>query len=99
MFVHIVLFWMKDGAPPQHAEDLQRDCDELLSNIPSLRHIWYGKAAGTDRPVVDNSYDTALCTVFDSSEDHDAYQVHELHQEFLARHRDNWERIQVYDFQ
>ena len=52
----------------------------------------------TPREVVDNSYDVGLCVVLDDSAGHDVYQVHPLHNEFIARNKENWARVQVYDF-
>lgn len=98
MFTHIVLFWFKEGTPSSAGGVVLADCEQLLKRIPSVRHLWAGRAAMTPRPVVDNSYDVALCVVYDDQAGHDAYQEHPLHKQFTARHKEHWKRIQVYDF-
>lgn len=98
MFTHVVLFWVKKDSPANARQQLLDDCTALLSKIPSIKFIDAGRPAMTPRDVVDNSYDVGLVTVFADKEGHDAYQVHELHLEFVARNKPHFERIQVYDF-
>ena len=98
MFVHVVYFWMKPGAPDGARAKLLEDCRSYLARIPTVRHLWTGRPAMTPREVVDNSYDVGLCVVLDGSPGHDVYQEHPLHKEFIARNREHWERVQVYDF-
>ena len=98
MFVHVVYFWMKPGAPAGARQKLLEDCRTYLAKIPTVRHIWTGRPAMTPREVVDNSYDVGLCVVLDDSPGHDVYQEHPLHKEFIARNREHWKRVQVYDF-
>jgi len=98
MFVHVVYFWIKPGAPDAARSNLVEDCRKYLGKIPTVRHIWTGRPAMTPREVVDNSYDVGLCVVLDDSPGHDVYQEHPLHKEFIARNREHWKRVQVYDF-
>jgi hypothetical protein len=98
MFVHTVFFWLKETAPAGETERLAASCRELLSKIPTVRKLEAGRPAMTPREVVDNSYDVGLCVLLDDAAGHDVYQVHELHQQFIARHKEHWKRVQVYDF-
>src|SRR4051812_18995986 len=98
MFIHTVYFWLNDGAPPAAREQLVNDCRAYLAKIPTVRHLWAGRPAMTPRDVVDNSYAVGLTVVLDDAAGHDVYQVHDLHQEFIARNKPNWKRVQVYDF-
>jgi hypothetical protein len=98
MFTHIVLFWLKPGTSDAAKQQLLEDCTRLLGGIPDVRHLSAGRPAMTPRDVVDNSYDIGLCVILDDAAGHDAYQVHELHQQFIARNREHWQRVQVYDF-
>ncbi len=79
MFVHVVLFWMKDGTSDAARRQLVEDCQAYLAKIPTVRQLWAGRPAMTPREVVDNSYDVGLCVVLDDSPGHDVYQVHDLH--------------------
>lgn len=98
MFVHYVLFWMKEGTPEAARAQLVADCTAYLGRIPTVRHLWAGRPAMTPRQVVDNSYDVGLCVVLDDVAGHDVYQEHALHKEFIARNQAHWKRVQVYDF-
>jgi hypothetical protein len=98
MFVHVVLFWMKPGAPAGAREQLKTDCETYLGKIPTVRQVWAGHPAMTPREVVDNSYDVGLCVVLDDATAHDEYQVHDLHKQFIERNKANWDRVQIYDF-
>lgn len=99
MFVHTVLFWLKDGCGEDVRRAMIRDGVESLGRISSVRHIWAGTAVESSRDIVDCSFDVGLCVVFDGSEGHDAYQVDPLHQEFVRRYSQHWERVRVYDFE
>lgn len=98
MFIHTVYFWIKAGATPAQSKQLADDCQTYLAKIPGVRHLWAGVPAMTPRDVVDNSYAVGLTVVLDDSAGHDVYQVHELHKEFIARNKANWDRVQIYDF-
>lgn len=99
MFIHLVYFWLKEGAPEGERQRLAEDCRSLLSKIPGVRHVWAGRPAMTPREIVDNSYDVGLCVVLDDRAAHDVYQTHEKHLEFISRHKAHWQRVQVYDFE
>jgi Stress responsive A/B Barrel Domain len=98
MFVHTVYFWLKPGTPESARGQLVRDCREYLGKIPTVRHLWAGIPAMTPREVVDNSYGVGLTVVLEDSAGHDVYQKHELHVQFIERNKQNWARVQVYDF-
>src|SRR4051812_45976091 len=99
MFVHTVYFWLLPAAPADAADQLIRDCRELLGKIPEVRQLHAGKAVPSSRPVVDSSFAVGLTVVLDDLHAHDVYQSHELHLQFIARNKDHWSRVQVYDFQ
>ena len=98
MFVHTVYFWLKEQTSQEARGQLIADCTKYLAKIPHVRHLWVGRPAMTPRPVVDNSYYIGLTVVLDDAAGHDAYQVHPLHLEFVARNKENFGRIQIYDF-
>ena len=98
MFVHTVYFWMAPHAGEAERAQLARDCREYLGKILAVRHLWAGVPAMTPRDVVDNSYGVGLTVVLDDAKGHDVYQEHPLHKEFIARNKQNWTRVQIYDF-
>jgi hypothetical protein len=98
MFVHYVLFWMNPGTPDAARQQLVEDCYQYLAKVPTVRQLWSGRPAMTPRDVVDNSYDVGLCVILDDDAAHEVYQKHDLHTQFIARNKQHWKRVQVYDF-
>ena len=56
-----------------------------------------GPPAGTDREVVDNSYDYAIIVEFENAEMHGAYQMDSLHNVFREKYGTYFEKLQIYD--
>lgn len=98
MFVHTVFFWMRPGVSDADRRQLVNDCLELLGKVPTVRQIWAGRPARTPREVVDNSYDVGLTVILADKAGHDVYQEHPLHLDFINRNKQNWARVQVYDY-
>lgn len=69
-----------------------------LGAIGNLRGFYLGTpAAVAPRPVVDASFDFAITVLVDDVAAHDAYQVDPIHQAFIARCKNLWARVQIYD--
>jgi hypothetical protein len=98
MFSHVVIFWT-DPAKPEAADAVIAGANKFLKPIPGLLHFHIGKMMSSARPVVDQSYQVALNTVFTSQQAQDDYQVHPLHLEFVAQCVKPFvEKVVVYDF-
>ena len=94
---HMALFWLKN---PGSAGDLAALAEgvETLRAIEQVQSLHIGRPAATeDREVVDHSYSLSESMTFASLADQAAYQVHPLHQAFIARCGHLWERVLVYD--
>jgi hypothetical protein len=96
-FIHTVFFWLKEEVTEAQKEDFVKNGFGKLKATPTIHQVYYGPAAGTPREVVDNSYAYAWVCHFKSKEDHDAYQVHPIHDKFIADFNHLWARVQVYD--
>lgn len=96
-FIHTVLFWLKEGTTDEQKQQLIDDCKTYLGPIVTVRRIDVGVPAGTQREIVDNSYDVSLVIYFDDKEGHDFYQETVKHLKFLDRNKPHWERVQVFD--
>jgi hypothetical protein len=96
MLAHNVYFSLKDNRPAA-CQALVADCHRLLAPIPGAIFFAAGVCSEIDRPVSDRDYDVALHCVFADRATHDAYQQAELHQQFIARNKDNWRRVRVFD--
>lgn len=100
MVVHTVFFWLKPGSPADAKNKLIADCLKYLGGVPTVRHIFAGPPANTPRrEIVDASFDVGLTAVFDDIPGHDVYQEHPLHKEFIARNKEHWDRVQIYDYE
>jgi hypothetical protein len=98
MLVHTVLFYLRPGLTPAQREEFRRDGLESLRPIASLAAYYVGRPAITPpRPVVDASYDFAITCVFADLAAHDTYQADPRHLAFVARFKDRWQRVQIYD--
>lgn len=95
-FVHQVYFWLKN---PDQTEDQQALINGLrkLGSIETLTSFHVGKAADTDRPVIDRSYHASLLCIFDDIEGHNTYQVHPVHLDFVKECSSLWEKVVIYD--
>jgi hypothetical protein len=97
MLVHTVVFWLKeDTTDEQHAAF--RKGLESLSGIAEVKATYVGTPATTDRPIVDRSYSFCLTNIFDTMADHDAYQVHPIHDVFVEEcATPHVDKIVIYD--
>jgi hypothetical protein len=95
--VHHVFFWLKN---PKSQEDLAKLLAGLrtLGGIETVKAIHVGVPAETEqRGVVDASYSASEILFFDDVAGQNAYQVHPIHQKFVADCQHLWERVVVYD--
>jgi Stress responsive A/B Barrel Domain len=96
MHIHTVYFWLQEDLTTANLGEFEQGLKSLLT-ILHVREGYWGKPAGTPREVVDNSYAYSLTMFFKSTAEHDSYQVDEVHNEFVAKNKAKWKRVQVYD--
>jgi Stress responsive A/B Barrel Domain len=97
VLIHSVYFWFKADAPPARVAEFEAGLQRLIS-IEQVQRAFIGKPEQTPpRPVIDQSYDWALVVHFESLAEHDAYQEHPLHLEFLDQFAATWQQVRVYD--
>ena len=95
--VHHVIFWLKN---PGSKEDLAQLLAGIrgLAQIETVRGLHVGVPASTEkRDVVENSYSASELLYFDSVEGQNVYQVHPLHQKFVADCGHLWSKVVVFD--
>ncbi|UYQ92920.1 Dabb family protein [Chitinophaga horti] len=95
-FVHVVNFYLKAGLSAEDVKAFEQGVSEL-GKIEVIQTFSVGKPASTDRPVIDRSYSYCLLTVFASQEDHDIYQVHPVHLNFVETCNQYWEKVVIFD--
>ncbi len=96
IFIHHVFFWLKNSG---NAGDHNRLIEGLkkLSSVKTIRSFHIGKPAGTNREVIDTSYDVSWLLTFANKEDQDSYQTDPVHLKFVADCSKLWSKVVVYD--
>lgn len=95
-FMHVVNFWLKQGISETDRAAFVKGVTRL-GTIKDLSSFHVGKPAPTDRPVIDRSYDYCLVCTFDAKEQHDAYQVDPIHDDFRDNCAQYWDKVLIYD--
>lgn len=97
LFCHHVYFWLNE---PKNA-DARKEFEEGISyllQIPEIQSSHFGiPAETTHRDVVDGSYTYSYLVFFKNKEDHDIYQKHPIHLEFIKKYGHLWNKVLVYD--
>ena len=94
---HVVFFKLKDSSQA-NVQALVDDCHQYLKNHPGVHFFAAGTLAKEyARPVNDHAFDVCLNLVFDSRDAHDAYQTVEDHLTFIARNKESWDKVRVFD--
>ena len=94
---HHVFFWLKN---PDSTTDRDKLIEGLrtLAKIETIKKLHIGIPASTEkRDVVDNSYHVSELMFFDNVEGQNTYQVHPVHQKFIADYGHLWSKVLVYD--
>ena len=95
-FIHMVFFWLVDDSPEVKKKFLN-ELSQFISQVDEIKKSHIGPPANTDRDVIDNTYSYNLVLTFDSKKEHDIYQAHPLHKQFIENASSLWSRVQVYD--
>ena len=99
MFSHVVIFWT-DPEQADAADRLIEGANQYLRDIPGVKNFHIGKMQPSHRDVVDQSYQVALNTQFESKQAQDDYQVHPEHVEFVEKvFKKVCQKVVVYDFE
>lgn len=93
---HAVYFTLKDRTP-EAAAKLVESCRRHLTGHPGTVAFSVGTVASYDRQVNDRDHDVALTIVFESHAAHDAYQVADRHEQFIAENATTWAKVRVFD--
>jgi len=97
VLAHHVFFWLHEPNNAGVRSTFEAALKELR-RVPTIKLAHIGVPAGTEsRDVVDHSYTYCMLTFFDSQEGQDAYQVHPIHEDFVAKNSHLWKKVVVYD--
>ena len=96
MLVHTVLFYFKPETTEAQIEACASDAKNLLTKIETVKELYIGSPANTEiRPVSVRDFELSLTVIFESLADHDVYQAHPLHDQFIANHKEIWDKVAV----
>lgn len=95
-FVHVVFFWLVDDSK-KTKEKFLSELKVFIDNVDLIQTKHIGSPADTDREVIDNTWSYSLILSFNSKKEHDLYQEHQLHKDFIENASSLWKEVQVYD--
>ncbi len=97
MMMHSVYFWLDDSLSAEQKAEFERGMRALF-DIGVVATGKIGTAAETsERPVTQNTFDYALFLEFASVEDHNTYQDHPGHHDFVESFSKWFQTVKVYD--
>jgi acyl-CoA synthetase (AMP-forming)/AMP-acid ligase II len=81
------------------SERLARLTPRLAQEAPSVRHVVLidGVPAAGSTDWRDASYDVSELIFFDDVKGQDTYQIHPIHEQFVAHYAQLWKKVVVYD--
>jgi hypothetical protein len=97
LLVHNVYFTLKGNSAAARATLLQ-SIRKYLTGHPGT--VFFASGVLEDslqRPVNDRNFDVGLHIIFATKADHDAYQVHPRHLQFIEENKANWKQVRVFD--
>jgi Stress responsive A/B Barrel Domain len=96
VFIHHVFFWLKNAGSTEDRDKLLEGLKKL-SAVTTIKEFHIGKAADTNRDVIDTSYAFSWFALFDNGADQASYQTDPVHLKFVADYSYLWEKVIVYD--
>jgi hypothetical protein len=97
LLAHNVFFTLKNPTPAGR-EKLVQACKKHLTGHPGTVFFACGVLEESlQRPVNVRDFDVALHIIFASKADHDAYQVHPRHVQFVEENKADWKQVRVFD--
>lgn len=95
-FIHTVFFWLRADLDSAALTEFEAGLSSLNA-VETVVQLFWGKPAGTEREVVDGSYDYNLTIHFEDAAGQAAYQPDAIHNKFVEQNKDKWVKVQVYD--
>ena len=95
---HVVLVNLKDGVTPEQVEEMVAVGKALISQIPGVLEVSFGKKALENRDVHIKDYDVGLCVKWEKIETGKVYGPHILHKSFLKLYGPLVGGMKVIDF-
>ena len=95
-FFHVVFFWLINDSQ-EVSKKFEHELRQFIEHVDEIKTSHIGTPADTDRDVIDNTWSYSMVLSFDSKKEHDIYQDHQLHKQFIENASSLWEKVLVYD--
>jgi hypothetical protein len=98
-FRHVVYFWLNEPENSSQKKQFLNNLKEFIGKMENdyIIDAYIGVPAETNRDVVDNTYQYCLNLGFANKAQHDVYQDHDFHRQFIDKSVHLWKRVLVYD--
>ncbi|QDV68200.1 Stress responsive A/B Barrel Domain protein [Rosistilla carotiformis] len=96
-FAHCVFFTLNDKSDVQCESLIAAGLKYLKPHDGIVSYSMGRREPEMQRPVNDQEFDVCLAIVFADRAAHDAYQVSDPHNEFIAEQKENWKQVRVFD--
>lgn len=97
MLTHNVFFDLKNNDEAS-VNALIDACYKYLAPHEGIVFFSAGpRVVDKQRDVNDLDFNVALNVIFKDVASHDAYQISEIHMEFIKLYKDNWAKVRVFD--
>ncbi|MEX1122359.1 MAG: Dabb family protein [Balneolales bacterium] len=94
---HNVYFYLNDDVTSEEREQFEGGLKELLQ-IEDVYKAETGIPAATEqRDVTDHDFVYSIFSWFETIEDHERYQEHPIHLDFIDKYSHLWANVRVYD--
>lgn len=97
VLVHNVFFTLKDNSGAARGALLEATRRHLTGHPGTVFFASGVVEDSLQRPVNDRNFDVGLHIIFASKADHDAYQIHPRHLQFIEENKANWKQVRVFD--
>lgn len=95
---HIVLVWFDETVDDRYIHEVAI-ATQQLKRIPGILEIRTGRPIGSERPVVDDSFDLGVVVRFDTVEKMQSYVDDPVHKKFVENYlQGKIKKLIVYDF-
>ena len=95
--MHTVVFWLKPGTPTSVPTAMAEFYYQRIAGVDGVEQVFAGHPAGTDRDVVDSSYQLLTSLLFRDKAAQDAWQSDPVHDTFRDTFGPSFDRVVVYD--
>ncbi|WP_416305522.1 Dabb family protein [Neptunicella sp. SCSIO 80796] len=96
-FIHTVFFWLHQPDKAEHCRQFEQHLSHFINHSDYVKSKHIGKKSGSEREVVDSSYDYCLIVTFNNKSEQDKYQNEPAHLTFIQNAAHLWKKVRVYD--